>query len=93
MKVEQLMERAGISQTGRAIAYIKEALNEIAIEHETHVKTVEGDIVKDQRFYDLPKDCVKILDIRCKNHGNTEDEFRTIPRSIYEPHTKDPNGV
>ena len=29
MKVEQIMERAGIAQTGRAVAYIKDGLEEI----------------------------------------------------------------
>ena len=28
MKVQEIMERAGISQTGRAIAYIKDGLDE-----------------------------------------------------------------
>ena len=29
MKVQEVMERAGMSETGRAIAYIKDALEEI----------------------------------------------------------------
>ena len=29
MKIDQIMERAGIKQTGRAIAYIKDALEEM----------------------------------------------------------------
>ena len=87
------MERAGINQTGRAITYIKEALTEIAIEHETHTKTARIDIDKDKRFYELPNDCVKVLDIRCKNHNNSSGEYRSIPRSIHEPYTKDSDGI
>ena len=92
MKVSEIMERAGVNQTGRAIMYIKEALHELAISSETHVKTERIDIVKDKRFYEFPRDVVKILDIRCKNHNNSNDEYRSIPRSIYEPYTKDSDG-
>tara|TARA_Y100001973_G_scaffold106632_1_gene185969 strand:- start:3340 stop:3621 length:282 start_codon:yes stop_codon:yes gene_type:complete len=93
MKVIEIMERAGINQTGRAIMYIKEALNEIAVDHETHTKTARIDIVKDKRFYEMPNDCAKVLDIRAKNHDNTENEYRSLPRSVYEPFTKDSDGV
>ena len=93
MKVKEIMERAGTNQTGRAIAYIKDALDEMNILAETHINTQRIDITKDQRFYDIPQDCVKILDIRCKHHNNEDDKYRSIPRSIYEPLVVDEDGV
>ena len=58
MKVQEIMERVGIekngmglTQTGIAIAYIKDALDEMNILSETHVTTQRIDINKDQRFY------------------------------------------
>mgnify|MGYP003143287892 CR=1 FL=1 len=93
MTVQELMERSGVNQTGRAIFYIKEALNEIAAQHETHIRTSRIDIVDGKRFYNIPNECVKILDIRCKNHNNSENEYRSIPRSIREPFTKDTDGI
>ena len=93
MKVKEIMERAGTNQTGRAIAYIKDALDEMNILSETHVTTERIDITEDQRFYDLPQDCVKVLDIRCKHHNNEDDKYRSIPRSIYEPLVVDEDGV
>jgi hypothetical protein len=93
MTVQEIMERAGINQTGRAIVYIKEALQEIATEHETHTRIDRIDIVSGQRFYEFPNDAAKILDIRCKNHSNGSGEYRSIPRSISEPYTKDSDGV
>ena len=87
------MERAGTNQTGRAIAYIKDALDEMNILAETHINTERIDITADQRFYDLPQDCVKVLDIRCKHHNNEDDKYRSIPRSIYEPLVVDEDGV
>ena len=93
MKVKELMERAGTTETGRALAYIKDGLEEINTIHETHVNTERIDITADQRFYELPNDIIKILSVRAKNHMNTKDEYRKIPRSIYEPIIEDVDGV
>ena len=92
MKVKEIMERAGMTQTGRAVAYIKDALEEIALESPTHIKTVRLDINYGQRFYQLPNNAVKILDIRCKHHNNTSNAYQSIPRSLYEPETEDTDG-
>ena len=86
------MERAGTNQTGRAVAYIKDALDEMNILSETHINTERIDITEDQRFYNIPQDCVKILDIRCKHHNNEDSKYRSIPRSIYEPVIVDEDG-
>jgi len=93
MTVKEIMERAGTTETGRAIAYIKDALDEMNILAETHITKQRIDINKDQRFYDLPKDCLKVLDIRCKHHNNENDKYRSIPRSIYEPEVVDEDGI
>ena len=87
------MERAGTVETGRAVAYIKDALDEMNILSETQINTERIDITADQRFYDLPQDCVKVLDIRCKHHNNEDGKYRSIPRSIYEPLVVDEDGV
>ena len=86
------MERAGIMDTGRAVAYIKDALDEMNIISETHITTERIDITKDQRFYNYPKDMIKVLDIRGKNHHRHDDEYRSIPRMIGEPLRKDADG-
>ena len=93
MKVKEVMERAGMRQTGKSIAYIKDALDEMNIESETHIRTTRIDIQSGKRFYQLPNDAVKILDIRCKNHENGDSEYRSIPRSVYEPFTEDTDGI
>ena len=89
MKVQEVMERAGMSETGRAIAYIKDALEEINMISPTHETTVRINIVENQRYYDHPNDMKKLLDIRCKNHFHSKDEYRTINRHMYEPYTED----
>ena len=92
MKVLEIMERAGITDTGRAIAYIKDGLEELNMISETHVTTERINIIKNQRFYNFPNDMIKILDIRCKNQLNADDEYRSIPRMIGEPMRKDADG-
>ena len=86
------MERVGTTATGRAIAYIKDGLEEMNILSETHVTTERIDITKDKRYYDLPSDMIKLLDVRAKNNLNRDDEYRTLPRMIGEPVTEDADG-
>tara|TARA_R100000808_G_scaffold23935_1_gene53902 strand:+ start:775 stop:1056 length:282 start_codon:yes stop_codon:yes gene_type:complete len=93
MKIIDIMERLGINQTGRAMAYIKDALDEMNLLSETHTKTIRLDIVEGQRFYELPNEAVKILDIRVKNHKNSSNNYQSIPRSTYEPETEDTDGL
>ena len=89
MKVQEVMERAGMTETGRAVAYIKDALEEINMISPTHITTTRINIVENQRYYDLPNDMIKLLDVRCKNHFNSKDEYRTINRHLHEPYTED----
>lgn len=89
MKIKELMERTGLSETGRAVAYIKDGLREMNMMSETHINTERIDITANQRYYDLPLDLVKITDIRCKNHYNSKDEYRSIARLMMEPSIED----
>ena len=93
MTVKEIMERTNNTQTGRAIAYIKDALEEMNVLSETHIRTQRIDITKDKRFYDIPWDCAKVLDIRCKNQNNSDNKYRSVPRSIYEPIIVDEDGI
>ena len=89
MTVKELMERVGTTNTGRAVAYIKDGLEEIQMLTEVHTRVERFDINEDQRFYTLPNEVVKMIDIRVKNHLNSKDEYRSIPRMIYKPKVKD----
>jgi hypothetical protein len=93
MKVQELMERVGAEETGRVIAYIKDGLEEINMLTETHTRLERFDITEDQRFYTLPNEMVKMIDIRVKNHLNSKDEYRSIPRMIHKPVVKDADNT
>ena len=64
MKVQEVMERTGMSETGRAIAYIKDALEEINMISPTHVTTARINIVENQRYYDLRMNHLQKMQIR-----------------------------
>tara|TARA_Y100001963_G_C6784151_1_gene451602 strand:+ start:2818 stop:3099 length:282 start_codon:yes stop_codon:yes gene_type:complete len=93
MTVKEVMERTGMNQTGRAVAYIKDALEEIQMLTEVHTRVEKFDITKDQRFYTLPNEMVKMIDIRVKNHLNSKDEYRSIPRMLHPPAIKDADNT
>ena len=91
--VDELMERVGMTQTGRALAYIKDGLDEMNMMAETHVNVQRIDITAKQRYYTMPMDAIKIIDIRCKHHNNSDSKYQSIPRSIHKPPTEDEDGV
>ena len=93
MKVKELMERVGTGETGRALAYIKDGLDEMNMIAETHVNVERIDVTADQRYYTMPADAIKIIDIRCKHHDNVDSKYRSIPRTIHPPATEDEDGV
>lgn len=93
MNVKKIMERVGLTETGRAIAYIEDALEELNLISETHIKTSRMDIKENKRFYELPNEVIQIKDIRMKNHFNSKGEYRSIPRLVYKPIIKDSDGV
>jgi coenzyme F420-reducing hydrogenase delta subunit len=93
MTVKEIMERVGITETGKAVAYIKDALEELNIESETHLRTERFDITEDKRFYNMPNEAIQIKDIRVKNHLNSKDEYRKIPRLLYKPVINDSDNT
>tara|TARA_R100001594_G_C4047711_1_gene264451 strand:+ start:1842 stop:2954 length:1113 start_codon:yes stop_codon:yes gene_type:complete len=51
------------------------------------------DLIKDKRYYSLPSEAIKITDIRVKNHLNTDDQWRSIPRMIGKPLNTDKDEI
>ena len=61
MKIQQLMERVNSTETGKIIAYIKDGLEDLNMNFETHTMTAKMDINQNETFYDIPNNTVKIL--------------------------------
>ena len=93
MTVQELMERVNNQETGRVLMYIKDGLEELSILSETHVDVQKIDITENKRFYEIPPSMTKMVDIRCKNHANARDEYRSIPRLMSPPRKSDEDNV
>ena len=50
------------------------------------------DIIENKRYYSFPSDMIKLVSVKIKNHLNTKDEYRNIPRMIGEPTITDADG-
>ena len=93
MKIQQLMERVNSTETGKIIAYIKDGLEDLNMNLETHTMTAKMDINQNERFYDIPNNTVKILEVRALNHLNSKDEYRRVPRLVNKPWVPDGDDV
>ena len=93
MKIDEIMERVGSTKTGVVVAYVKDALEEMALISPTHITKERIDITLDQRLYEIPLDALNILDVRVKHHNNEDSTYRSIPRLAYEPEIEDTDGI
>ena len=51
------------------------------------------DIIKDKRFYPLPNNMLKLIDVKVKNHKNGNDKYRCVERLIYQPSEQDGDNI
>jgi hypothetical protein len=63
MTLKELMERAGTTNQGFAIAYLKDAMREINMMIEDNVVNSRADIAKDQRYYSFPANFISLKDV------------------------------
>ena len=88
MLVKELMERTGMPSFGMARMMIEDGLTEMCILQESFIRETTCSLIKNQRFYDLPRECIKLTDILVKGHMNSNGEFRSIVRLINKPKIK-----
>ena len=72
MKLKELMERAGSTNQGYSIAYLKDAMREINMMIEDNVVASKADIVKDQRYYSFPDNFVSLKDVMVYDSDEAE---------------------
>ena len=82
MTVKEIMERAGTTQTGRAIAYIKDGLDAMAEAIDDNLKSVDVDIVKGTREYAIPSDLVRLFKLSVKD---SDGNYVKINRITHGP--------
>ena len=59
---------------------------------DVNIKRTRLTIVKDQRYYDVPGDCTRIINIEAKNQDNQKDLYAKVPRLIGDVFEADADG-
>lgn len=72
MKLKELMERAGSTNQGYSIAYLKDAMREINMMIEDNVVSSKANLVKDQRYYSFPTNFISLKDVMIYDSDETE---------------------
>ena len=97
MTQKQLIELIQQHHPGMGETEIRLALNRAQDDYCAKTELIKEaytqNSVAGKRYYTLPNDAIKVLDIRCKNHENSKDQYRSIPRATYKPPTEDADGV
>ena len=83
MKVQEMMERTGIRETGLAIAWIKDAIHQIQSQHDESVATWKTNITDGTREYPFPANMIKLRSISVKD--TNDSKYKRIRRLLHNP--------
>ena len=72
MTLKELMERAGTTNQGYSIAYLKDAMREVNMMIEDNVVSSKADVIKDQRFYSFPTNFISLKNVMIYDGDETE---------------------
>ena len=82
MKVKEVMELAGVTKTGLALALIKDALTEIELLSKENVTQYTTDLTAEQANYNLPANLVDVTSVKVLD--KTSNYFCPLTRVIIE---------
>ena len=80
MKVREIMDLAGVTKTGLALALIKDALTEIELAAKENITQYTTDLTKDQSQYNLPSNIIQVTNVKIKDPDT--DYWCPIPRVL-----------
>ena len=83
MTISELMERAGMKESGLALAFLKDAFHLIQSNSVEDTKTVKYNIIDGERDYLLPQDMIAIKHISVKD--TSDDKYKRIRRLTSQP--------
>jgi len=72
MTLKELMERAGTTNQGYSIAYLKDAMREVNMMIEDNVVSSKANVVKDQRYYSFPDNFISLKNVMVYDTAETE---------------------
>ena len=92
MKLKEFMERLGRTDETKVISQMLDGVEEMHMNSEVTLKRINIDIIKGQRYYDLPHDCTRIINIQAKNQANEQGLYSKVPRLIGDVFEADADG-
>ena len=92
MTLKEFMERLKRTDESKVISQMLDGIEEMHMTSEVSLKRINIDITKDQRYYDLPHDCARIVNIQAKNQDNQKDLYAKVPRLIGSIFEADSDG-
>ena len=82
MTLKEFMERLGRTDQTKLVSQMKDGIEEMNMVAEINIVRTSINIVKDQRYYNLPANCGRIINIQAKNQDNQKDLYAKVPRLI-----------
>lgn len=83
MTIQEIMERAGTTNTNLVIAWIKDAIHLIQSNQNDNVATWKTNITDGQREYPFPANLIKLRNISILDTG--DDKYKKIKRLLNDP--------
>tara|TARA_Y100001963_G_C6655042_1_gene387616 strand:- start:173 stop:448 length:276 start_codon:yes stop_codon:yes gene_type:complete len=83
MTVLEIMERANSRDTNLVIAWLKDAVHEIASTQAENIKIDTQTITKNDRTYVLPSDLISLMNVSV--FDTEDDQYKRIRRLIDDP--------
>ena len=92
MKLKEFMERLNRTDQSKVISQMLDGIEEMNMTAEVNVTRINLNITKDKRYYSLPSDVSRILNIQAKNQDNQKDLYTKVPRLIGDVFEADSDG-
>ena len=83
MKVQEIMERVGMRETGLALAWIKDAIHLIQSNYGENLATWKTNITDGTREYPFPANMIKLRSISVKD--TNDSKYKRIRRLAHNP--------
>ena len=83
MKVQEIMERVGMRETGLALAWIKDAIHLIQSSYGENLATWKTNITDGTREYPFPANMIKLRSISVKD--TNDSKYKRIRRLVHNP--------
>jgi len=87
MTISELMERAGIKESGLALAWLKDAYHLIQSNSKEDLKVEKYNIIDGERDYLIPQDMIAIESISVKD--TSDQKYKKIRRLNTQPLTSE----